>query len=498
MAEPGAEREAEDDPGQRSSINRRSFVRGGVVGAGGVLVAGAVAAGLNSRVTDVSGPMEPANQNLAVTAPEPSGEDDSATLAALCVGRRDVHLRSGATYVIAARDAISGTGFRGRIVGNGATLKFAYTGPWSESSSAISGLHDVTLQDLFITAPDANLFSVFRDCTNLRLDHVTVYACSPKLTYALPRDFSAHRIRWISQGDDPPVIDGSLYVPDAGRFSLTDFDYDAGFTGRTGAIVSAIATRTAPGTTVHVANGRAFTADLPGHSADGFIDIEPVGDVPFDNVTVRDIVLYNTSCYLTGARNVTVDNCTFVYTANNSSGRAIPFVVYNNNGSRPPLGALTVRDCRVEWTAGNPADQTIGIMTYQSHPGAVVRFTDNSYHFSPAAGQVAQDLYWVKDGAPAVMSIRGDAILEVGDLAHSQALIRTDSTVRRLMVREMSVSGTFAQKLRAGGDGGGGDGDLVVFESNDFTGATFTGADSVAAGVTLIRRHSADNAGIEY
>ncbi|PRY36584.1 hypothetical protein LY71_1255 [Geodermatophilus tzadiensis] len=438
------------------------------------------------------------NQGLAVTAPEPSGEDDSATLAALCVGRRDVHLRSGATYVIAARDAISQTGFTGRIVGNGATLKFTYTGPWSESYSAINGLHDVTLRDLSITAPDANLFSIFRDCTNLHLDHVTVYACSPKLTYALPKDFSAHRIRWISEGDDPSVIDGSLYVPDAGRFSLTDFDYDATFTGRTGAIVSAVATRTAPGATVYVANGRAFTADRPGHSADGFIDIEPIGDASFDNVTVRDVVLYNTSCYLTGARNVTVDNCTFVYTANNSSGRAIPFVVYNHNEVKPPLGALHVRNCRVEWTAGNPADQTIGVMTYQSHPGAVVRFTDNSYHFSPAVGQVVQDLYWVKDGAPAIMSIHGDAILEAGDIAHSQALIRTDSTVRRLLVREMSVSGTFAQKLQAGADGGGGEGDLVVFESNDFTGATFTGADSVASGVTLRRRHSTDNAGIEY
>ncbi|GAA5651226.1 hypothetical protein [Geodermatophilus obscurus] len=497
MAGIGAGWDGEGHRVQRSSLSRRRLLRGGVVGAG-VLAAGGVVIGLDSRVADAPSPRQPANQGLAVTAPEPSGEDDSATLAALCVGRRDVHLRSGATYVIGARDAISETGFRGRIVGHGATLKFAYAGPWSETSSAINGLRDVTLRDLSITAPDANLFSVFRDCTNLRLEHVTVYACSPKLTYALPRDFSAHRIRWTSQGDDPEVLDGSLYVPDAGRFSLTDFDYDAGFNGRTGAIVSAVATRTAPGATVHVSNGRAFTADLPGHSADGFIDIEPVGATPLDHVTIRDVVLYNTSCYLTGARNITVDNCTFVYTANNASGRAIPFVVYNNNVVKPPLGALNVRDCRVEWTAGNPADQKIGVMTYQSHPGAVVRFTDNSYHFDPAGGQVAQDLYWVKDGAPAIMVIRGDAILDAGDLAESQAMIRTDSTVGRLLVRDMSVSGTFARKLRAGATGGGGDGHLVVFESNDFTGATFTGPDSVESGVTLNRQHSADNAGIEY
>lgn len=111
----------------------------------------------------------------AVRAPRPSGGDDSSALAANCNGDRDVHLSPGATYVLAVRDAISGTGFTGRLLGHGATLKFTYNGPWSSSFSAINRLRHVTVRDVRITAPDATLCSIFQDCVDLNLRDVTFF-----------------------------------------------------------------------------------------------------------------------------------------------------------------------------------------------------------------------------------------------------------------------------------------------------------------------------------
>jgi hypothetical protein len=411
-----------------------------------------------------------------VHAAPPSGGDDSEALAALCSGARDVQLQRGATYVLEAPDAIRATGFTGRVLGNGATLKFAYTGPFDVQHSAISGLTGATFRDLSITAPDSTLFSVFRECTDLHLENVTVFACTPKLTYAMPRNFSARHIRWVSTDADPDTVDGSLHIPDAGDFILSDFSFDTRFNGQTGAIISAVATRPRPGATVSISDGHVFASDLPGHTADGAIDIEPIGMEPFDTVSVKDVVLYNTSLYLTGARRIDVSNVTVRYTANNESGRAVPFVVYNSNRVRPPLGELRVSHCEVQWFPEHPSNEESGILTYQGQPGAVVYFQDNRYELGFSRAQVIDSLYWVKDEPPAALVLDGEAVLDVGDgWVSRNALVQADTAVQRLILRNSVFQGRYAQKLAirpVEGDGG-----LVLSKDNDFSSATFAGPD---------------------
>ncbi|MGY1664585.1 hypothetical protein [Geodermatophilus sp. SYSU D00696] len=499
MVERVSGRPVEESSPPGSSLSRRRLFRiGGTAGVGGI-VGGLGVLAVSGQTGAATEAVPKGSGGIAVDAPPPSGGDDSASLGAVCVGNREVHLQAGVVYRLEQPDVLSANGFSGQITGHGATLHFAYAGPWGAELSAINGLSDLTCRDLVITAPGANLFSVFRDCAGLRLEDVTVRDCSPKLTYAMPRDFAARRIRWVSSPSEPAVVDGSLYVPDAGRFSLIDFDFDSRFTGQTGAVVSAVATEPRPGTTVHVSHGRAFAGDQPAHTADGFIDIEPRGAVPFDSVTVRDVVLYNTSCYLTGARSIDVDGCTIRYTANNASGRAIPFVVYNNNSVKPQLGSLRISNCTVDWSGDNPTDQPIGILAYQSQPGAIVMLTRNSYRFGSLGGQDVQSLYWVRDGAPDMMVIDGDVIVDVDDtLDVAVPLVRTDSTVGRFVLRNSSVEGSFGSRLAVTAQGGGGDGALVAYENNDFGRANFRAPDFVDGSVTISRSHSSGNAGIEY
>jgi hypothetical protein len=409
-------------------------------------------------------------------AAPPSGGDDSEALAALCSGDRDVQLQQGATYVLAAPDAIRATGFTGRVLGNGATLRFTYQGPFHVQHSAISGLTGATFQDLSITAPDSTLFSIFRDCTDLHLENVTVFACSPKLTYAMPRGFSARHIRWVSIGADPDIVDGSLHVPDAGDFILSDFSYDTRFNGQTGAIISAVATRPRQGATVHISDGQVFVSDLPGHTADGAIDIEPMGLEPFDTVSVKDVVLYNTSLYLTGARRIDVSNVTVKYTANNESGRAVPFVVYNSNRVKPSLGELRVSHCEVQWFPDHPSNEESGVLTYQGQPGAVVYLLNNRYELGFSREQVIDSLYWVKDEPPAALVLDGEVVLDVGDgWVSRNALVQADTAVQRLILRNSVFQGRYAQKLAMQPiEGNGG---LVLSEDNNFSSATFAAQD---------------------
>lgn len=463
----------------------RGLTRRGLLGRAAKLgVVGALAAA-GGLLASARSP-DPAGDRAVVLAPPPSGEDDSAMLAALCVGNREVRLRAGATYVLGVPDAISGTGFTGRIVGNGATLRFGYTGRFSDQLSAINKLDGVTFDDLLITAPSSTLFSVFRDCSDLRLENVTIYACAPKLTYAMPRGFTGRNLRWITVGAPPEAMDGSLYVPDAGDFSLVDFEYDSVFTGETGAIVSAVATVPRAGATVYVARGRCFVRDLPGHSVDGAIDLEPAGEVPFEKVTIEDLELANTTCYLTGADEIDVRNVRIRYTANNVSGRAVPFVVYNNNRVQPPLGELRIRNCEVEWSSGNPARQASGILSFVGHPGATVTFSNNRYRLGFSPVQVIESLYWIKDGAtPTALTIDGDVVEDTSAAWESpRSLVEMGSAVQRLVVRNSTVEGTFANRLTVRPDESGTN-ELIAMEGNDFSGATFRNGDLVTDSVTI-------------
>jgi len=460
-------------------LTRRGILHGAARAAGTAL-----SVGLLGSTAGSVGNLETGARRRVVQMPPPTGGDDTPLFSRACQGHRDVRLAHNCEYRIASANGLDLSGWRGTMEGNGAIIFFSYRGEYAFGLSGVRGLSGSTIENVTITAPHSTLFSVFRECANLTLVNVTVRDCAPLLTYGLRNGFSGSRIRWRSSESYNGKLNGSISLCDGGLFALRDFDYSAPYRSETGAIVSGVATRVSAPTDVLIERGRVFAEDRPGYTVDAAIDIEPLGEVPLRRAVLRDLEIYNSSVYISGCQSAQISGCRFVYTENNRSGRALPFVIYNSNRPHPRLDQLTVEDCEVDWRYGNSSDQRVGILVLQGHPGGRIALRRNRYTLRHGVGGPMEALYWIRDGAPSELRIDGDCLDAVNARSLRETdLVRTDSTPTRLIMTDLRIRGVLRRRLAMHTYGGGGDGELLEWSGVLGDAAQFGSPDTMARSI---------------